>query len=162
MKMVCFVLHLILIGFIKYLQYFAATIIFFGNVFAPHLQIKMYKHRQLVNQTLPDSDRLTSTPSMYGCSRKKSNPPFASNGLTLHAFHLAGHAACPAHAGSPPRRAATGEGKAESFGAGTGPFWFTAQSWSVLAHVAELVCFGSRSRAGPFWLTEPIIKIKKG
>ena len=55
MKMVCFVLHLILIGFIKYLQYFAATIIFSGNVFAPHLQIKMYKHRQLVNQTLPGS-----------------------------------------------------------------------------------------------------------
>ena len=34
--------------------------------------------------------------------------------------------------------------------------------WSVLVHCAELVRFGSRSRAGPFWLTEPIIKIKKG
>jgi len=76
---------------------------------------------------------------------QKSNRPFASNGLTLHAFHLAGHAACPAH-GSPPRRAGTGEGKAERFGAGTGPFWFTAQSWSVLAHGAELVRFGSRSQ----------------
>ena len=69
---------------------------------------------------------------------QKSNRPFASNGLTLHAFHLAGHAACPAH-GSPPRRAATGEGKAERFGAG---MWY----WSNLAHGAELVHFGSRSQ----------------